>query len=137
MRRRRSSGDDGDGLGLEFDGRYRRGYIDNYRDDGDQRRLDDDGRDHGFGFELERGSHRKIEHFGHVQIDDDVEIGANSTIDRGRFGRTWIGEGTKIDNLVMVAHNCRLGKHTVMAAQSDLVDVVQCELAIRKLFCAG
>ena len=54
---------------------------------------------------------------GIVQIDDDVEIGANTTIDRARFGRTWIGEGTKIDNLVMIAHNVIIGKHSVIVSQ--------------------
>ena len=52
-----------------------------------------------------------------MQIDDDVEIGANSTIDRARFGRTWIQEGVKIDNLVQIAHNVTIGRHTVICAQ--------------------
>lgn len=71
----------------------------------------------GFGYELVEGRHRKIEQTGIVQIDDDVEIGANSTVDRARFGRTWIQEGAKIDNLVMIAHNCVIGKHTILVAQ--------------------
>jgi UDP-3-O-[3-hydroxymyristoyl] glucosamine N-acyltransferase len=70
----------------------------------------------GFGYELRDGRHAKIEQVGIVQLDDDVEIGSCSTIDRARFGRTWIGEGTKIDNLVQIAHNCILGKHCVICA---------------------
>ena len=50
-------------------------------------------------------------------VDDDVEIGSCTTIDRARLGRTWIGEGTKIDNLVQIAHNCKIGKHNVFASQ--------------------
>ncbi|MES2569727.1 MAG: UDP-3-O-(3-hydroxymyristoyl)glucosamine N-acyltransferase [Verrucomicrobiota bacterium] len=72
----------------------------------------------GFGFEFSNGRHVKIPQVGIVQIDDDVEIGANSSIDRARFGRTWIGEGTKIDNLVQIAHNVVIGKHCLIAAQS-------------------
>jgi len=71
----------------------------------------------GFGFEFKDGRQRKIPQVGIVQIDDDVEIGANTTIDRARFGRTWIQEGVKIDNLVQVAHNVVIGKHSVIAAQ--------------------
>ena len=74
----------------------------------------------GFGFEFVEGQHRKIPQLGIVQIDDDVEIGANTTIDRARFGRTWIQEGVKIDNLVQVAHNVVIGKHSVIAAQSGI-----------------
>ena len=71
----------------------------------------------GYGFELVNGRHMKIPQTGIVQIDDDVEIGANTTIDRARFGRTWIGEGTKIDNLVQIAHNVVIGKHVLLVAQ--------------------
>ncbi len=71
----------------------------------------------GFGFELKDGRHVKIPQTGIVQIDDDVEIGANTTIDRARFGRTWIGEGTKIDNLVQIAHNVQIGRHCILCAQ--------------------
>lgn len=74
----------------------------------------------GFGFEFKDGRQRKIAQIGIVQIDDDVEIGANSTIDRARFGRTWIQEGVKIDNLVQIAHNVIVGKHTVIAAQAGI-----------------
>jgi UDP-3-O-[3-hydroxymyristoyl] glucosamine N-acyltransferase len=68
----------------------------------------------GFGFELQQGRHAKVPQIGIVQVDDDVEIGANSAIDRARFGRTWIGEGTKIDNLVQIAHNVVVGKHCIL-----------------------
>ena len=71
----------------------------------------------GFGYELNAGKHVKLEQVGIVQIDDDVEIGSCTTIDRARFGRTWIGEGTKIDNLVQIAHNCVIGKHSIICAQ--------------------
>ena len=71
----------------------------------------------GFGFEMANGRYVKIPQTGIVQIDDDVEIGANTTIDRARFGRTWIGEGTKIDNLVQIAHNVVIGKHSVIVSQ--------------------
>jgi UDP-3-O-[3-hydroxymyristoyl] glucosamine N-acyltransferase len=70
----------------------------------------------GFGYEFEKGRHRKIRQSGVVQIDNDVEIGAGTTIDRARFGRTWIGEGTKIDNLVQIAHNVVLGRHCIVVA---------------------
>ncbi len=71
----------------------------------------------GFGFEMREGRHAKVPQLGIVQLDDDVEIGANTTIDRARFGRTWIQEGAKIDNLVQIAHNVVVGKHSVIAAQ--------------------
>jgi UDP-3-O-[3-hydroxymyristoyl] glucosamine N-acyltransferase len=74
----------------------------------------------GFGFEFIDGRHQKIDQVGIVQIDNDVEIGANSTVDRARFGRTWIGEGAKIDNLVQIAHNCVIGKHVIVVAQSGI-----------------
>ncbi len=72
----------------------------------------------GFGYEFVNGEHRKVRQTGIVQIDDDVEIGAGTTIDRARFGRTWIGQGTKIDNQVQVAHNVVVGKHCVIVAPS-------------------
>jgi len=74
----------------------------------------------GFGYEFENGRYVKIPQVGIVQIDDDVEIGSNSTIDRARFGRTWIQEGTKIDNLVQIAHNVTVGKHCVLVSQSGV-----------------
>jgi UDP-3-O-[3-hydroxymyristoyl] glucosamine N-acyltransferase len=74
----------------------------------------------GFGFEMVDGRHQKIHQLGIVQIDDDVEIGANTTIDRARFGRTWIQEGVKIDNLVQIAHNVVIGKNSVIVAQTGV-----------------
>ncbi len=71
----------------------------------------------GFGYEFTQGRHVKIPQVGQVVIGDDVEIGANSTIDRARFSRTDVGEGTKIDNLVQVAHNVTIGKHCLLCAQ--------------------
>lgn len=71
----------------------------------------------GFGFQLVDGRHQKIEQVGIVQIDDDVEIGSCTTIDRARFGRTHIGEGTKIDNLVQIGHNVVTGKHCILVSQ--------------------
>jgi len=74
----------------------------------------------GFGFEVVDGRQQKIQQLGIVQIDDDVEIGANTTIDRARFGRTWIQRGVKIDNLVQIAHNVVIGKNSVIVAQSGI-----------------
>ncbi len=71
----------------------------------------------GFGFEFVQGKHKKIPQVGIVQVDDDVEIGANCAVDRARFGRTWIQEGTKIDNLVQIAHNVVIGKHCILVSQ--------------------
>ena len=74
----------------------------------------------GFGFEMVDGGHQKIQQLGIVQIDDDVEIGANTTVDRARFGRTWIQQGVKIDNLVQIAHNVIIGKNSVIVAQTGI-----------------
>jgi UDP-3-O-[3-hydroxymyristoyl] glucosamine N-acyltransferase len=74
----------------------------------------------GFGFEMVDGRHQKIQQLGSVQIDDDVEIGANTTVDRARFGRTWIQQGVKIDNLVQIAHNVVIGKNSVIVAQTGI-----------------
>lgn len=71
----------------------------------------------GFGYRFENGHFVKIPHLGSVRIEEDVEIGAGSTIDRGMIGATEIGEGTKIDNQVMIAHNCEIGKHNAFASQ--------------------
>ena len=70
----------------------------------------------GFGYTFENGKHVKVPHVGHVIIEDDVEIGANTVIDRATLGATVIGEGTKIDNLVQIAHSVRLGKHNILCA---------------------
>ncbi|MBI1792052.1 MAG: UDP-3-O-(3-hydroxymyristoyl)glucosamine N-acyltransferase [Acidobacteria bacterium] len=72
----------------------------------------------GFGFVLEGGRYHKFPQVGRVEIADGVEIGANSCVDRAALGVTSIGEGCKLDNLVHVAHNCRIGKHVVVAAQT-------------------
>lgn len=74
----------------------------------------------GFGYEFVDGRHEKIPQVGSVLIEDDVEIGANSTLDRARFGRTVIGEGTKIDNLVQIAHNVVIGRHCIICAQAGI-----------------
>jgi len=74
----------------------------------------------GFGYEILDGKHVKIPQTGIVQIDDDVEVGANTTIDRARFGKTWIQEGTKIDNLVQIAHNVVIGKHSIIVSQTGI-----------------
>jgi len=71
----------------------------------------------GFGYETVNGRHEKVPQIGSVVIENDVEIGANSTLDRARFSRTVIGEGTKIDNLVQVGHNVVIGKHCILCAQ--------------------
>jgi UDP-3-O-[3-hydroxymyristoyl] glucosamine N-acyltransferase len=71
----------------------------------------------GFGYYREGEHWRKIPQTGRVEIGDDAEIGANATIDRARFGTTVIGRGVKIDNLVQVAHNVRIGDDTAIAAQ--------------------
>ena len=71
----------------------------------------------GFGFAPNIGGHIKIPQIGSVKIYNNVEIGSNSTIDRGALNNTIIGEGTKIDNLVQIAHNVQIGKHCFLAAQ--------------------
>src|SRR5438477_110115 len=74
----------------------------------------------GFGFAQGDGSYWKFPQAGIVEIGDDVEIGANTTIDRGSLEDTRIGEGVKLDNLVHVGHNCQIGAHSVVAAQAGL-----------------
>lgn len=75
----------------------------------------------GFGFApLADGNYEKIPQLGNVVIGDDVEIGANTTVDRAMMGSTVIADGVKLDNLIQVAHNCRVGAHTVIAAQAGL-----------------
>lgn len=71
----------------------------------------------GFGYQFADGAFRKIKHRGTVVIEDDVEVGAGTTIDRAMFGETVIGQGTKLDNQVMIAHNCQIGRHNVFASQ--------------------
>jgi UDP-3-O-[3-hydroxymyristoyl] glucosamine N-acyltransferase len=72
---------------------------------------------HGFGYRFVEGTHAPTAQLGWVEIGRDVEIGAGSTVDRGTYGPTVIQDGTKIDNLVMIAHNCHLGKHNMICSQ--------------------
>ena len=74
----------------------------------------------GFGFAPDRGTWQKIPQVGSVVVGDDVEIGANTTVDRGAIDDTVIEDGVKLDNLVQIAHNVRLGAHTIMAAMSGV-----------------
>lgn len=74
----------------------------------------------GFGFSTVMGVHQRIPQIGNVIIEDDVEIGANVTIDRARFDKTLIKKGTKIDNLVQIAHNVVVGEHSIIVAQSGI-----------------
>ena len=74
----------------------------------------------GFGYRLHEGKHVKVPQLGHVEIGDDVEIGACTTIDRGTFEATRIGAGTKIDNLVQIAHNCQVGRHNLFISQMGI-----------------
>lgn len=74
----------------------------------------------GFGYDSGPQGHTKIPQVGIVQIDDDVEIGANSCVDRARFGRTWIQAGTKIDNLVQVGHNVQIGRACILCGQAGI-----------------
>jgi UDP-3-O-[3-hydroxymyristoyl] glucosamine N-acyltransferase len=71
----------------------------------------------GFGYVFAEGRHIKFPQLGKIVIEDDVEIGANTTLDRGSLGTTVIGQGTKIDNLVQIAHNVKIGRHCVIASQ--------------------
>ncbi len=74
----------------------------------------------GFGYVLDGGVHRKVPQVGQVIIQDDVEIGAGVTIDRGALGPTIIGKGTKIDNLVQIAHNVTIGENCLVVAQAGI-----------------
>ena len=71
----------------------------------------------GYGYATEEGRHHKVPQIGSVRIEDDVEIGSNTTIDRGTIGETVVGEGTKIDNLVQIGHGVKIGKHCLLVAQ--------------------
>ena len=79
----------------------------------------------GFGYVLEQGKHYKIPQVGSVIIEDDVEIGANAVIDRGTMGDTVIGRGTKIDNLVQIAHNVKIGKNCIIISQVGISGSVE------------
>jgi UDP-3-O-[3-hydroxymyristoyl] glucosamine N-acyltransferase len=74
----------------------------------------------GFGYVLAEGRHHKFPQLGQVIIEDDVEVGSNTTIDRGSLGETVIGQGTKVDNLVQIAHNVKIGRHCIIAAQTGI-----------------
>jgi UDP-3-O-[3-hydroxymyristoyl] glucosamine N-acyltransferase len=75
---------------------------------------------YGFGYQTVNGRHQLSAQLGNVEIGADVEIGACTTIDRGTYGSTVIGEGTKIDNQVMIAHNCRIGRHNLICSQAGI-----------------
>ena len=80
----------------------------------------------GFGFATnESGSHQRLKHIGRIIIEDDVEIGSNTTIDRARFGTTIIGKGTKIDNLVAIGHNVRIGQKNIICGQTGIAGSTQ------------
>ena len=81
----------------------------------------------GFGYVRDEQSHHKFPQIGTVLIEDDVELGANSTVDRAALGRTRIGRGTKIDNMVHVGHNCDIGERVVIAAQTGISGSVTIE----------
>jgi UDP-3-O-[3-hydroxymyristoyl] glucosamine N-acyltransferase len=81
----------------------------------------------GYGYELVEGRHVKVDQVGIVEIQNDVEIGANTTIDRARFGRTVIGEGTKVDNLVQIAHNVQIGKNCLVVSQAGIAGSARIE----------
>ncbi len=81
----------------------------------------------GFGYVRDEHSHHKFPQIGTVVIEDDVELGANTCVDRGALGRTRIGRGTKIDNLVHVGHNCDIGERVVIAAQTGISGSVTIE----------
>jgi UDP-3-O-[3-hydroxymyristoyl] glucosamine N-acyltransferase len=74
----------------------------------------------GFGYDSSQGTHKLSPQIGNVVIENDVEIGANCTIDRATYGSTIIGEGTKIDNFVMIGHNCKIGKHNLLCAHTGI-----------------
>ncbi|MCL2711595.1 MAG: UDP-3-O-(3-hydroxymyristoyl)glucosamine N-acyltransferase [Planctomycetaceae bacterium] len=74
----------------------------------------------GFGYDSSQGTHRLSPQIGNVVIENDVEIGANCTIDRATYGSTIIGEGTKIDNFVMIGHNCKIGRHNLLCAHTGI-----------------
>ena len=74
----------------------------------------------GFGYVLTEGRHVKFPQLGKIVIEDDVEIGSNTTLDRGSLGATVIGQGTKIDNLVQIAHNVKIGRHCIIVSQTGI-----------------
>ena len=94
----------------------------------------------GYGYVFDEGRHRKVLQIGNVVIEDDVEIGANSAVDRAALGSTVVGAGTKIDNFVHVAHNCVLGKHVLVMGQSGFAGstkVGDCSVVAAQVGVAG
>lgn len=81
----------------------------------------------GFGFSRQEGVYHKIQQMGNVVLEEDVEVGANTTIDRAVMGSTIIRKGVKLDNLIQIAHNCEIGQHTVMAAQVGIAGSTKIE----------
>ncbi|MCD0458055.1 UDP-3-O-(3-hydroxymyristoyl)glucosamine N-acyltransferase [Roseiconus lacunae] len=79
----------------------------------------------GFGYRFEGGRHVPASQLGYVEIESDVDIGAGVTIDRGTYGATRVGEGTKIDNQVMIAHNCQIGRHNLICSQVGIAGSCQ------------
>lgn len=89
----------------------------------------------GFGYAVDaQGVRTKIPQLGIVVLEDDVEIGANAAIDRARFGETRVGKGTKVDNLVQIAHNCVIGEHSVLCAQMGMAGTTTLG---KHVICAG
>ncbi len=81
----------------------------------------------GFGFSRQEGVYHKIQQMGNVVLEEDVEVGANTTIDRAVMGSTIIRKGVKLDNLIQIAHNCEIGQHTAMAAQVGIAGSTKIE----------
>jgi len=79
---------------------------------------------YGFGYREQNNQHERSAQLGYVELGCDVEIGACATVDRGTYGPTAVGDGTKIDNLVQIAHNCRLGKHNLICSQVGIAGTV-------------
>ena len=75
---------------------------------------------YGFGYRQVEGRHVRAAQLGWVEIDDDVEIGANSTVDRGTYGPTRIGAGSKLDKMVQIGHNCHIGRHNLICSQTGI-----------------
>lgn len=78
----------------------------------------------GFGFRMVNGRHERLPHLGIVRIADDVEIGAGTVIDRAKAGETVIGSGTRVDNQVIIAHNCRIGRNNLLLSQTGIAGSV-------------
>jgi len=79
----------------------------------------------GFGYYFDEGRHNRVPHIGGVILEDDVEVGACACVDRAKFGNTVVGRGTKIDNLVQIAHNVRLGEHNMLAGLAGIAGSVR------------